>query len=331
MKVAVLHGKVMEGAGEDEQDVFIQAAAVSRSLCDLGYETVTLPLSLNIADAMANLRSLQPDFVFNLVEAIEGRGNMIHFSPIMLDAMNIPYTGAQTEAMFVTSSKITAKKILKTHGIATPDWLSSDGLWPAGLAGARYIVKSAWEHASIGLDDDFVFSSGDVMPLRQRIAALQKRLGGACFAEVFIEGRELNVALLAGSQGAELLPPAEILFTEYPLDKLHVLCYRSKWVEDSFEYEHTPRTFDFPEDDASLLKHVQDTAGRCWDIFNLRGYARVDFRVDNTGKPWVLEVNANPCLSPDGGFIAAAKQSGIDYNGVIERIVKDIPPQSSER
>ena len=70
---------------------------------------------------------------------------------------------------------------------------------------------------------------------------------------------------------------------------------------------------------------MQDTAGRCWDIFNLRGYARVDFRVDNTGKPWVLEVNANPCLSPDGGFIAAAKQSGIDYNGVIERIVKDIP------
>ena len=171
MKAAVLHGKVIEGAGEDEQDVFIQAAAVSRSLCDLGYETVTLPLSLNIADAMASLRSLQPDFVFNLVEAIEGRGNMIHFSPIMLDAMNIPYTGAQTEAMFLTSSKIAAKKILKTHDIATPDWLSSDGLWPTDLAGARYIVKSAWEHASIGLDDDFVFSSGDVMPLRQRIAA----------------------------------------------------------------------------------------------------------------------------------------------------------------
>lgn len=325
MKVAVLHGEVMEGAGEDEQDVFVQAAAVSQSLCDLGYETVTLPLSLNIADAMANLRRLQPDFVFNLVEAIEGRGNMIHFSPTMLDAMNIPYTGAQTEAMFLTSSKIAAKKILKTHGIATPDWLSSDGLWPTGLAGARYIVKSAWEHASIGLDDDFVFSAGDATLLRQRIAALQKRLGGACFAEAFIEGRELNVALLAGNQGVELLTTAEILFTEYPPDKLHVLCYRSKWVEDSFEYENTPRTFDFPEDDASLLKHVQDTAGRCWDIFNLRGYARVDFRVDNTGKPWVLEVNANPCLSPDGGFIAAAKQSGIDYNGVIERIVKDIP------
>ena len=70
---------------------------------------------------------------------------------------------------------------------------------------------------------------------------------------------------------------------------------------------------------------LSDMSILCWDVFNLRGYARVDFRIDPAGKPWVLEVNANPCLSPDGGFVAAAARAGLDYNGLIGRIIKDIP------
>ena len=60
-------------------------------------------------------------------------------------------------------------------------------------------------------------------------------------------------------------------------------------------------------------------------MFRLRGYARVDLRVDESGKPWVLEINANPCISPDSGFMAAATQAGMTYNDVIERILNDIP------
>lgn len=328
MKVVILHGKVLDGAGWDEQDVFVQAAAVSQALRDLGYDPVTLSLSMNMAEAVMSILTLQPLFVFNLVEAVEGKGIMIHASPLLLDSLGMRYTGAQSEAMILTSLKTTAKKIMRAHGIATPDFFQNDGQFPDNTKEGRYIVKSAWEHASIGLDESFVFHADNESTLREKIMSLEAKLGGHCFAEAFIEGREINIALLAGKDGPEILPPAEILFLEYPPDKANFLCYRSKWEEDAFEYQHTPRTFDFTTSDETMLSEVKEVAMRCWRIFNLRGYARVDFRIDKAGRPWVLEVNANPCISPEGGFMAAAKERGLSYNDVIERIIGDIPARN---
>jgi D-alanine-D-alanine ligase len=250
---------------------------------------------------------------------------LIACAPLLLDALQLTYTGAQAEAMFLSSGKIIAKKIMRTAGIATPDCLTVDGPWPAALKTTRYIIKSEWEHASLGLDESAVFFPADSEQLRQKILALQKLLGGSCFAEAFIDGRELNISLLAGETGPEVLPPAEIIFADYPPDKVRMLCYHAKWTPDSFEYEHTRRTFDFPPQDEQLLRQVADISILCWNTFNLRGYARVDFRIDQAGQPWVLEVNANPCLSPDGGFVAAAARGSLDYNGLIGRIIRDIP------
>ena len=142
---------------------------------------------------------------------------------------------------------------------------------------------------------------------------------GRFYAESYIDGREFNLALLTG----EFLPAAEIQFVEFPDDKLRIVDFRAKWEEDSFEYTHTPRTFDFPAADQPLLAELQSIARRCWDFFNLRGYARVDFRVDRNNRPWVLEINTNPCLSPDGGFHAAAERNGLSFTKTVERIVND--------
>lgn len=324
MKAVLLHGQVLEGAGWDEQDVFIQAAAVSQALSDLGYEPVIMPLSLNIAETVDALLSLEPAFVFNLVEAINGKGNLIHFSPAILDSLCIPYTGSQTAAIFLTSHKVTAKSFLHAQGIATPAWFLPGARPASPVKEGRYIIKSLWEHASIGLDEGSVVSTDDNSFLDGKMNAFRKSSGGECFAEAFIEGREINVSLLGGGEAPEVLPPAEIIFEDYPPEKLRVLGYRAKWVEDSFEYQHTPRTFEFPDKDGRLLKQLADIATRCWQVFKLRGYARVDFRVDQRGTPWVLEVNANPCLSPEGGFTAAAKQAGLSYNDTIERIIRAV-------
>ena len=164
----------------------------------------------------------------------------------------------------------------------------------------------------------------------------RESLGGECFAEAYIEGREFNLSLLAsedlkggpvsvgrGKSCPEVLPPAEIRFDSYPSGKVRVVGYRSKWDEDSFEFTHTPRSFDFPDRDDALLADLKDLALRCWELFDLRGYARVDFRVDGAGRPWILEVNANPCLSPDAGFAAAAARAGLPFTEVLNRIIGD--------
>jgi D-alanine-D-alanine ligase len=120
-----------------------------------------------------------------------------------------------------------------------------------------------------------------------------------------------------------VLPHAEIRFS-FPDDKPHVLGYKAKWDEGSFEYKNTVRTFDFVPEDSDLLKELSEIALESWKLFGLKGYARVDFRVDQDGKIYVLEINANPCISSDSGFVAAALRAGISQKELVKRIVMDI-------
>ena len=85
------------------------------------------------------------------------------------------------------------------------------------------------------------------------------------------------------------------------------------------------RIFDTDKEDKPLIKKLSKISLDCWYLFRLHGYARVDFRVDSAGHLWVLEINANPCISPDSGFIAAANQAGLNYTEVIRRILSDVP------
>jgi len=321
MKIAVIHGEVAAGAGRDEQDVLTQVDCVSRGLAALGHEPVVVPASLNLEAVAQTLTALQPAMVFNLVETLAGKGNLIHFIPSLLDALKIPYTGARTEAMFLTSNKLLAKRWLAAAGLPTPPWFTTAETHEEMQIEGAWLVKSVWEHASIGLDEDSVLFGADRKRLFAEMDARREALGGACLAEAYIAGRELNLSLLDDADGPELLPPAEIRFDAYPPGKVRVVGYRSKWEEGTFEFANTPRTFEFPAQDAPLLAHLKELALQCWKLFDLRGYARVDFRVDGEGRPWILEVNANPCLSPDAGFSAATLRAGLTFPDVLCRIL----------
>jgi D-alanine-D-alanine ligase len=184
-----------------------------------------------------------------------------------------------------------------------------------------------WEHASIGIDEGSVVEAPHkaAMVARRR----QRRYGGEWFAERYIEGREFNLSLLGGPDGVELLPPAEMLFLGYPANKRRIVDYAAKWHVGSFEFCNTVRRFDFGADEQPLLTELEAIAKSCWRLFGLRGYARVDCRVDAAGRPWVLEVNVNPCLSPDAGFAAAAERRGLDRAEAVRRIVADMPAPAS--
>jgi D-alanine-D-alanine ligase len=131
------------------------------------------------------------------------------------------------------------------------------------------------------------------------------------------------LSILAGPQGPQVLPPAEIIFEGYDADQPRIVGYRAKWDVDSEEFRQTPRSFDFGPDDRPLLAELQALALQCWQLFGLRGYARVDFRVDDHGRPWILEINANPCLSPDAGFAAALARAGIVFSRAVKWIITD--------
>ncbi len=324
MKVLILHDEISSDARLDELDALTQAHVISEALRQLGHPSSSAPFSWNLGETRTIIERERADLVFNLVESVRGQGRLVYLAPALFDTMSMPYTGSSTEALFLTSNKILTKRFLAARGIATPDWVSMDVAARNGIpARGRFIIKSVWEEASVGLDEDSLIWAEHAAVLAKAIGDRASRLGGEGFAEAYVDGREFNLSILAGPAGPVVLPPVEIRFVDYVPGKPRIVGYRAKWEADSFEYNHTPRRFDFPEADKGLLERLVAIAADCWTLLGLRGYARVDFRVDDSGRPWMLEVNANPCLSPDAGFFAAAQRAGLGFADVIERILVD--------
>ncbi len=335
MNVLILHNRPADDALADEQDVLDQVAAVRDALESNGHRVGALSCTLDLAAARTDILEMKPDVVFNLVESLERTDRLAPLATLLLEAMNIPFTGSGTTALITAGGKLTTKRILRATALPTADWTSAGepGLdeW-LDLAGTRVIVKPVWEHASFGMDDGAVFDAVDSARLNETLYERERRTGRPWFAERFIEGREFNLSLLQKSAAdiePLVLPPAEIEFVNFPENKPRIVGHGAKWDAQSPEYHQTPRRFDFGADDAPLLDRMNCLAIACWSTFNLRGYARVDFRVDEAGQPWILEVNANPCLTPDAGLAAAARQAGMDYPALIGRILACLPFDAS--
>ncbi|RJQ65446.1 MAG: D-alanine--D-alanine ligase [Desulfobacteraceae bacterium] len=328
MRIAVVHNALDPGSTADEQDVLAQADAVEEAARRCGHQIFRLACDLNLAAVQSRLMFEAPDGVFNLVEALAGTGRLLHLFPALLDAMRLPYTGSSAEALFLTSNKVLAKAWLEGAGIPTPPWVGPcegrrqhTGPLPERRP-ERWIIKSVWEHASIGLDENAFVDGAASADLPRLLSQRAPQLGGACFAEAFIEGREFNISILDGIEGPRVLPPAEILFEGFSEGKPCIVDYRAKWDANSYEYHHTPRRYDFGPEDNALVEELTSLALACWHLFDLSGYARVDFRVDAMNRPWVLEINANPCLSPDAGFAAAVAQAGLHFDQTIDAIIQ---------
>ncbi len=322
MRIALLHSEVPKNARSDDLDTMVQVEAISHVFREAGHEAITVACGLDLAAVRGTLTALKPGLVFNLVETIDGTDRLLHFAAALVERLGLPMTGCSASGLYRTGDKLLAKETLLAHGLPVPDRFEPRP--PRGaravLPSGKLIIKSLSEHASVGLDASSVVQPTSVATL---VAALDERrtaLGGEWFAEQFIDGREFNLSVIEGSDGPRALPPAEIRFVDFPKDKPRIVDFRAKWDTDSFEYRHTVRSFDFPTKDAPLLEALRSLALRAFDAFSLSGYARVDFRVDEAGRPFILEVNANPCLSPDAGFAAAAELGGLSYDALVFEI-----------
>ncbi|MGE5260812.1 MAG: D-alanine--D-alanine ligase family protein [Actinomycetota bacterium] len=298
----------------DETDTIVAAEAVAGALRALGFATeiVTLAPDLGALDALPPRRPLS---VFNLVDAVDGDGRLAAMVPARLDALGLRYTGCGTSTWLDTLSKIGTKLKLAHAGLPTPSW-SEDG---SGLdPNAPVIVKPVWEHGSLGLDETSVMRGVDAA---RAIAERNSRWKTEHFAEGYLDGREFNLSLLDGPIGPRVLPIAEIVFEGFA-EAPKIVGYDAKWAPDSQAYIGTPRRFGVEAENPGLAAKLKGLALAAWQLFALSGYARVDFRLDGEGEPAILEVNMNPCLSPDAGFAAAAKEGGYSYEVVIRRIVE---------
>jgi D-alanine-D-alanine ligase len=328
--VSILHNAVPHDASAADRDVLVQADVVRAALASLGHTWTTIACTLDLDNARQELLAARPDVIFNLVESLGGSDWLMLAATSLLDTLGIPYTGSPTESILLTTHKLLAKDRLRQAGLPTPDWAapSRNATRPAATLRPPYLIKTVREHASFGLDEDSVILQDDPIALPDRLHKRIDQLGCPCFAEAYVDGREFNLSVLAGPDGPQVLPPAEIDFSSFPAHKPRVVGQRAKWEEESFEFVNTVRRFDFPPADSPLLDRLTRIARDSWDVFGLHGWARVDFRVDPAGNPWILEINANPCLSPDAGFAAAVDRAGLTFAAAVARILADALPSS---
>jgi D-alanine-D-alanine ligase len=317
-KVLILINELSDNPTSDEQDVLDQADLVAETLELLGYTTARGRMGLNLQLAKRVIIESGADFVFNLVESIDNKAELVYLPPALLQSVRVPFSGSGADAMLLTSNKPLAKKFMRSHNIATPGWFTSTEFLKGDHKGT-FIVKPLFEDASVGIDDSSVFDGSD----HKAISVYRERFGDKFFVEEFIEGREFNISVIGASSGPVVLPPAEIIFTDFPDSKPNIVGYKAKWDADSFEFNNTPRTFDFDKSDSELIENLKEITASCWNLFDLKGYARVDFRVSKSGDPYVLEINANPCISPDSGFYAATQKAGYKFTEIVDMILND--------
>lgn len=318
-QVVILHNPVGEGDDPSTSDVLDQVELVAAGLTGLGipHRTVVVPdwkpwLHLSPEPGMV---------VFNLMETPPGVTYLQPGAAAALELMGIPFTGSPAAILWTTTDKLGTRALLASEGlpVAPGGRLDPDRPDLLDRVPGPWILKPACEDASLGLEGDPVCVTREAALARARNLA-ERFPGQAVVAETYLPGRELNVSILAG----EALPVTEIVFEDFPEGMSRVVGYEAKWLEDSFACIHTMRRF--PEDpaDAVLLDRVREIAKSAWRICGLRGYARVDLKLDQDGNPCVLEVNANPCLSADAGFMAAAAKAGLAPRDVVGRILEDV-------
>jgi D-alanine-D-alanine ligase len=256
-----------------------------------------------------------------LLEAPPGKPHLHAAATAALELLGVPFTGSAAGPLWLTTDKIATRALLAAYGLPVAAGGPFDSADPHVLdvVPPPWILKPAWEDASVGLEGAPVCATR--AQALARAAMLTARFPGQpILVEHFLPGRELNVSLLEQDGQLIVLPIAEIAFVDFPPDVPALVTYEAKWDTGSFADTHTVRRFPGTEDEA-LLARVRLLARRAGEVCGVAGYARVDLRLDERGEPCVLEVNTNPCLSADAGFMAAARTAGLGPAEVTQRLL----------
>lgn len=294
--------------------------AIGDALKDLGHEPVQFPID-GRTQTLAKLARADFDLCFNLVESYAGNDTMeMHFAAY-LDLIGKRYTGAGPQGSFLAMDKSIAKKIIRYHELYTPYSAVVHHGRVEHAQDIRFpvIVKPAAEDASKGIDAASVVST--VKELLERIAYVQEEFESAALIEEYIEGREIYAAIL-GNDKAEALPLVELDLSKLPDDMPKIAGYEVKFdvTTEAYKVTKSAPARDLADD---VVELIQQTALTAYRALKLRDYGRIDLRFAQNGRVYVIEANPNPWLDPAAEFAMAAKESGISYRDVIERIVNE--------
>jgi D-alanine-D-alanine ligase len=304
----------------EERNAWKTEYDVVRTLRGLGHEVLALGVQDELRPIRLAVEAMQPEIVFNLLEEFHGSVLFDHNVVSYLELLQTPYTGCNPRGMIIARGKALAKKLVAHHRIHTPAF----EVFPRGRKVRRprrlqfpLIVKSLVEHASLGISQASVVDSDEKLAERARF--IHERVGTDAIAEQYIEGRELYVGVL-GNKKLQTLPVWELVFENLTAGAPRIATAR---VKHDLEYQEKMGIDAKPAEQLSpeLASLISRVSRRIYRILELDGYARLDFRLADSGALYFLEANPNPEIAESEEFASAARHAGMSYPDLIAKIV----------
>jgi D-alanine-D-alanine ligase len=308
-----------------ERDVLHAVAAIVAHLSCAGFDLETRAVGHDFTSFCDSLRRSPPDVVFNLFEGLgDDPYSECRFAQLLEDE-GVAFTGCSSRTLWQAGRKDVAKQLLRRAGLPTPDYFVINAMpfaerpcrWPA-------IVKPAFRDASIGIDQGSVVTDAEL--LRGRVAHVVREYGFPVLVEEFVGGREVSVAVIDWPE-VRALWEVETVFSDghgaWP-----IVSYDAKWRTDSRDYETTPLRCP-----AELAPHIAsrlaDMARHAFRVLGCRDFVTVDFRIDDGGVPYVLEVNPNAQMTPTPSILHSFEMADIPYSDFLVQLVYSAKSRSS--
>ncbi|MDG2143247.1 MAG: D-alanine--D-alanine ligase [Planctomycetota bacterium] len=316
----LLPPKSIEGLSPDEVNRFKMEYDVLTTLNTMGHEAVALGIENDFRPLERSLKEFKPHVVFNLLAHFHNAA--IYESAVVswMELHKQAYTGCNPRGIFVANDKALSKKVLSYHRIraarfmAVPRGKTIKQL-PKRLAFPLF-VKSASEHASTGIAQASIVR--DLEHLRERVEFIHRNVGTAALCEEYIEGRELTVGVL-GNQRLEVGPVWEMDLEGLPEGAPRIVTSRLKW---DLDYQKQVGLKTGPADlPAEKIAEIQKLGRRIYRALGLSGFARIDMRMDESGKIWILEANPNPDLCFGEDFAESFETLGYSYPALLQKLL----------
>jgi len=297
---------------EAEYDAPETLQAIREAIASYGHEVVDLEAT---SDLPLVLASTPVDLVFNIAEGFRGRSRESQV-PALLELLDIPYTGSDPAALSVSLDKALAKRMVRTHGVLTPDYfVMSTGKerLPREMQRFPLIVKPVAEGTSKGVTGKSVVH--DEVELREMARELVQKYRQPALVEQYIAGREFTVGLL-GERRPRVLPPMEIVFLDAgDATPVYSFDMKQEWSR-RIRYEVPARVSERESE------RLERSARECFSALGCRDVARLDFRMDAQGRVFFIESNPLPGLTPGwSDLVLIAQAAGLPYRDLIGEIL----------
>ena len=304
---------------QSEETVEEMAQQAYDAVLSLDYPAVLIPLKESFMGFLRRIQEVKPQVIINLCESFCGRPRLESNVAAGYELIEIAFTGNSARTLTLCQDKFQTKSILASHGLPTAKArlvTTSDQ-----AVGLRFplIVKPNAEDASLGVYPDSVVR--ETKALRERVQKILDTYEEPALVEEYIEGREFNVAVMEAER-VEALPVSEIDFSAMPDGMPRIVSYEAKWFEDHELYLKTPPVCPAPVEE-TVRARLQDGAVKAFQAMGCQDYARVDFRMNKDGDIFILEVNPNPDISLNAGYVRALTAAGRDYPNFWRQMIEN--------